>query len=55
MKLQRSLLFLICLLAVIAFGLMPAWAQSTISSGSIQGTVTDPNGAVIPNACGHDH
>jgi hypothetical protein len=30
--------------------LLPAWAQSTISTGSIQGTVTDPNGAVIPNA-----
>jgi len=50
MKPQRSFLFLICLLAVIAFGLMPAWAQSTISTGSIQGTVTDPNGAVVPNA-----
>jgi len=50
MKPQRSFLFLICLLAVIAFGLMPAWAQSTISTGSIQGTVTDPNGAVVQNA-----
>jgi len=50
MKPQRSFLFLICLLAVIAFGLTPAWAQSTISTGSIQGTVTDPNGAVVPNA-----
>jgi hypothetical protein len=26
------------------------WAQSTISTGSIQGTVTDPNGAVVSGA-----
>ncbi|HET9281932.1 MAG TPA: carboxypeptidase regulatory-like domain-containing protein [Candidatus Angelobacter sp.] len=32
------------------FSLLPAGAQSTISTGSIQGTVTDPNGAVVPNA-----
>src|SRR5690348_8077463 len=49
MKPQRSLLFLICLLALTTITLLPAWAQ-TISTGSIQGTVTDPNGAVIPNA-----
>ena len=50
MKPQRSLLYIICLLAISTFTLLPAWAQSTISTGSIQGTVTDPNGAVIPNA-----
>lgn len=49
MKPQRSLLFLICLLGLTTITLLPAWAQ-TISTGSIQGTVTDPNGAVIPNA-----
>lgn len=49
MKPQRLLLFLICLLALSTLTLLPAWAQ-TISTGSIQGTVTDPNGAVIPNA-----
>jgi Carboxypeptidase regulatory-like domain len=27
-----------------------AWAQSSISTGGIQGTVTDPNDAVVPNA-----
>ena len=27
-----------------------AWAQSTVATGSIQGTITDPNGAVVPNA-----
>src|SRR6185312_11772171 len=49
MKPQRSFLFLICLLTISTLTLLPAWAQ-TISTGSIQGTVTDPNGAVIPNA-----
>ncbi|HEY6348458.1 MAG TPA: carboxypeptidase regulatory-like domain-containing protein, partial [Candidatus Angelobacter sp.] len=28
----------------------PLWAQSTISTGSIQGTITDPNDAVVANA-----
>jgi hypothetical protein len=32
------------------FALLPAGAQSTVATGSIQGTVTDPNGAVVPNA-----
>jgi hypothetical protein len=27
-----------------------AWAQSTVGTGSIQGTVTDQTGAVVPNA-----
>src|SRR6185437_12957867 len=49
MKPQRSLLFLICLLGLTTITLLPAWAQ-TISTGVIQGTVTDPNGAVIPSA-----
>src|ERR1051326_8576974 len=49
MKPQRLMLYIICLLAISTFTLLPAWGQ-TISTGSIQGTVTDPNGAVIPNA-----
>ncbi|MGE5325149.1 MAG: carboxypeptidase regulatory-like domain-containing protein [Actinomycetota bacterium] len=49
MKPQRLLLFLICLLALSTLTILPVWAQ-TISTGSIQGTITDPNGAVIPNA-----
>src|ERR1051326_7560540 len=28
----------------------PLLAQATISTGSIQGTVTDPNGSVVPGA-----
>lgn len=50
MKPQRLLLFVIFLLAVSMLTILPAWAQSTISTGSISGTITDPNGAVIPNA-----
>jgi hypothetical protein len=40
-------LLLLLSLTIITAG---AWAQSTVASGSIQGTVTDPNGAVVPNA-----
>src|SRR5215469_6432408 len=40
-----SILTLFCTFAMFT---LPALAQSTISSGSIQGTVTDPNGAVLP-------
>ncbi len=29
---------------------LTGWAQTTVSSGSIQGTITDPSGAVIPGA-----
>ncbi len=50
MKPERLLSFLLLFVAIVAFSLTPAWAQSTISTGSIQGTVTDPNGAVVPNA-----
>src|SRR5579884_1436963 len=41
--------FILCIsLTTLCF--LPAGAQSTIATGSIQGTVTDPNGAVLPNA-----
>ena len=32
------------------FGVVRAFGQSTVASGSIQGTVTDPSGAVVPDA-----
>ena len=41
--------FILCI-SLTTFALLPASAQSTVSTGSIQGTVTDPNGAVVPNA-----
>ena len=45
------LMFIITCLAILALSTATVlWAQSTISTGSIQGTVTDPNGAVVPNA-----
>src|SRR5579864_891918 len=41
--------FILCI-SLTTFALLPAGAQSTIATGSIQGTVTDPNGAVVPGA-----
>ena len=41
--------FILCI-CFTTFTVLPAGAQSTIATGSIQGTVTDPNGAVVPNA-----
>ncbi len=40
--------FAICLLAVFALLACPSFAQTTVSTGSIQGTVTDASGAVLP-------
>ena len=45
----RLMVIMSCL-AVLALTTANAlWAQSTISTGGIQGTVTDPNGAVVPS------
>ena len=41
--------FILCI-SLTTFALLPAGAQSTVATGSIQGTVTDPNGAVVPGA-----
>jgi hypothetical protein len=38
------------LLLVLCFATQFLWAQATVSTGSIQGTVTDPSGAVVSNA-----
>src|SRR4051812_2513376 len=40
----------VCLLMTCVMLATASWAQSTISTGSIQGTVTDQSGAVVPNA-----
>ncbi len=46
--------FILCI-SLTTFALLPAAAQSTVATGSIQGTVTDPNGAVVPNASRYHH
>jgi hypothetical protein len=40
----------LALLASVVMGSQPAFAQSTVGTGSIQGTLTDPQGASVPNA-----
>jgi len=49
MKAERLLLLIVFVFVLSIASIQPAWAQATISTGSIQGTVTDVNGAVIPN------
>jgi len=41
---------LIALIAFVVAMSLSAWAQSTINTGSIVGTVTDPSGAVVSSA-----
>ncbi|MGC2695051.1 MAG: carboxypeptidase regulatory-like domain-containing protein, partial [Candidatus Angelobacter sp.] len=50
MKRFKLWFVLIVCIGFTTFSLLPAGAQSTVATGSIQGTVTDPNGAVVPNA-----
>jgi len=50
MKNARFWFVFILSISFATFSLLPAGAQSTIATGSIQGTVTDPNGAVVPGA-----
>ena len=50
MRNQRFWLGFLLSISFIIFSLQPAGAQSTVATGSIQGTVTDPNGAVLPGA-----
>ena len=40
---------LVCCLAVVAFGVRPAWGQAA-SQGSVNVTVLDPEGKVVPGA-----
>lgn len=49
MNFKRLASLAIALLAL-AFLIQPAFAQSTVSTGNIQGSVTDPQGAGVPNA-----
>ena len=41
------MLILLCVLVLVS---VPTFAQTTISTGSIQGTITDPSGAVVSGA-----
>jgi Carboxypeptidase regulatory-like domain len=47
---KSRMVFLSCLAILVTLTVSALWAQSTISTGSIQGTISDPNGAVVPNA-----
>ena len=46
---NRKILVLLALVAVAVLSGQPAWSQA-LSTGSIQGTVTDPSGAVVSGA-----
>jgi hypothetical protein len=50
MNSKRFAAFAFAILAVVFFANQPAWSQTTISTGSIQGTVSDPQGATVPEA-----
>jgi len=45
----RYIAIVVCLLTLSTWSSL-VFAQATVSSGSIQGTVTDPSGAVVPGA-----
>src|SRR5262245_48532885 len=45
-----KLFYLALLLFALTLIALPALSQSTVSTGSIQGTVVDPNDAVVPGA-----
>ncbi len=49
MKYYTGFLKFFALLVLVGFSINQAWAQSVVS-GEIDGTVTDPAGAVVPNA-----
>lgn len=50
---NRKFFVVLAAIAVLAFvfaGTQPAWSQVTLSTGSISGTLTDPQGAVVSGA-----
>lgn len=50
MQAKRFTVFAVALLALFFISYQPAWSQANVQAGSIQGTVTDPQGAVVPEA-----
>ena len=50
MNWKRFTAFTFALLAILLLSYQPAHAQATNATGSIEGTVTDAQGAVVPNA-----
>jgi hypothetical protein len=49
MNWKRFTAFTFALLAVLLLSYQAAWSQATNATGSIEGSVTDPQGGVIPN------
>ena len=49
---QGAFLRYLALFSLLCFCFLsiPAFSQTTIATGSIQGTITDPTGAVVPHA-----
>src|SRR5579863_3961502 len=47
---KNKFLAVLVLLAAILIGYQPAWSQATISTGSIQGSITDAQGAAVATA-----
>jgi len=50
MNWKRFFAVMFALLVVMSMGSARLVAQTTVSQGSVQGTITDPTGAVVPNA-----
>ena len=50
MNWKKFAAFAFTLLAVVLLSYQPAHAQANVQAGSIQGTVTDPQGGVVPSA-----
>lgn len=50
MNLKRLFVIIFALLAMVFSANQCAWSQATVSTGSVQGTVTDPQGGAVPNA-----
>ena len=50
MNVKRFTVFAVALLALFFFSSQPAWSQANVQAGSIQGTVTDPQSAIVAGA-----